>query len=579
MGRLFVTLILGLTGLLFWGAALAAWRRREAPAADLFAAVASTAGFGAVAVAISLALDLPRAVTFVFTFLISLLLPIPWLLFSFEYTGRNELVSLRVAGVAALLPGVGLLATGLIFGSQLLPWLQLPSRETASGLAAALVALLSMVQWLALLYAGGLLLAGSAVVLWTFHRYEHLNSVTGMMLGIFGTLPWLSLLFGYQVANINPLALPWTVAVGFLAGGVAAGCSLGRYDLFQNVPAAGNVGPKTVIEELEDIVIVTDREGTVVEVNAAAKRALDTTPAEVVSANIRVLLDEPLADISETDTIEFRLDNGRKLFEPNVSELTDQHGHCLGYAVVLRDVTARTTRQQRLEVLNRVLRHNLRNDVSVILGHAELLREKAGDPSLVDDAEAIVRASQSLTRLSEEAREVEQIMAATETLSQDVSLASIAETMTDAAAADRQGVTYDCDMPIDVVVEETGDLLQLALRNLVENAIEHNDSEEPYVSLRGSYDPNRPYPLHLSVVDNGPGIPDHERRAIEQGVETPLEHGSGLGLWVVRWAIIRLGGEIDFERREPRGTAVVLRLPRAHRSEAGTQPAPADVRK
>ncbi len=327
MGWLPVTFALGLAGLLFWGATFVAWRRREVPAADLFAVVSGLSGTGALVIAASIGLDFPHEITLLSTIAVGLSLPVPWLLFSLKYTGRGELLSFSATSAAAAPSGIGLVATSIIFGAQLGPWLRLPSQEAASGLVAIGVTLLVTLQWLALLYAGGLMLVGSAVLLATFHRYKHLDSSTGALLGIFGTVPWLSVLFGLQVDGVAPLALSRTAAVGFLAGGVAAVSVLGPYRLFHRVPAAGNVGPATVVEELDDPVVVTDGGGIVVEVNAAVEQTLGTGATDVVGADIEGLLGAPLTELEGTDTVEIRADAGRTLFEPAVSELTNHTAH------------------------------------------------------------------------------------------------------------------------------------------------------------------------------------------------------------------------------------------------------------
>lgn len=65
------------------------------------------------------------------------------------------------------------------------------------------------------------------------------------------------------------------------------------------------------------------------------------------------------------------------------------------------------------------------------------------------------------------------------------------------------------------------------------------------------------------IADNGPGIPDLEQKTIETGEETPLQHGTGLGLWIVYWTVSLYGGEVTLEENAPRGTRVVLNLPQA----------------
>lgn len=63
------------------------------------------------------------------------------------------------------------------------------------------------------------------------------------------------------------------------------------------------------------------------------------------------------------------------------------------------------------------------------------------------------------------------------------------------------------------------------------------------------------------IVDNGPGLPDSEREVLEAGEETPLTHGSGIGLWLVYWTVTYAGGEVTIEDRSPRGTRVTVTLP------------------
>ena len=99
---------------------------------------------------------------------------------------------------------------------------------------------------------------GTGVLVWAFHRYDHLDSTSGTLLGAFGSIPWLSLLFG------------------FLTGGAAVAVILTRRQLFRTLPAAGNIGPDTVIEELSDVVVVADSEETV-----AWRRRSERSPTTV----------------------------------------------------------------------------------------------------------------------------------------------------------------------------------------------------------------------------------------------------------------------------------------------------------
>ncbi len=541
-------------------AAWLVWRSRQAPAAELFASVVGLTGLGALAVAAVLALDGTGDLLLAMTASVGLLVPVPWILFVFEYTGQPELVSPGAVAAIGVLPAVGVVMIALSFGADL------PMGAEASGATAVLSAVVGTIYVLSLLYSGALVLLGAGLLLWTFYRYEHLDPSRGTVLGIVGTVPWLSIVVGFQAGAVEPAALGAFTAGGTTTGAGAALLIVTRLGLFDAAPAAGNVGPSTVIEELEDVVVVTDADGAVVEVNDAGRAAMGTGAEAAVGADVATVFGRPLSALQETDTVELQSETGRRLFEPTVSELTDQHDHQLGYAIVLRDVTERTTRQQRLEVLNRVLRHNLRNDVNAIVGYSDLLADDPEEPEPL--ADAISEVAVDLAGIGEKARRIERLMARAERETRPAPLAPLAQNVLVSVAENHPEVDYERSVPPDVVVNGSGYLLENVLRNLVENAIEHNDAEHPRVAVRATYDETGTYPLTVSVVDNGPGIPDQERDAVLDGDETPLEHGSGLGLWVVRWAVTRLGGEIAIDDGEDGGTAVSVRLPQADRRGA-----------
>jgi light-regulated signal transduction histidine kinase (bacteriophytochrome) len=80
--------------------------------------------------------------------------------------------------------------------------------------------------------------------------------------------------------------------------------------------------------------------------------------------------------------------------------------------------------------------------------------------------------------------------------------------------------------------------LEVALRHIIENAAEHNDADSPVVTVRLQV-ANEGGHVEIVVADNGPGIPPQERDVLIEGEETPLRHGSGLGLWIVNWIVNR----------------------------------------
>ena len=112
-------------------------------------------------------------------------------------------------------------------------------------------------------------------------------------------------------------------------------------------------------------------------------------------------------------------------------------------------------------------------------------------------------------------------------------------------------------LPDDVSVE-ADDLLGSVLRNLLSNAVEHNDADTAEVHVEAAVDGDT---VRLRVSDNGPGIPPSERESyFEAGNQDDSSVGQGLGLYLVDTLVTRYGGDVRIDDNEPRGTTVTVQL-------------------
>jgi two-component system OmpR family sensor kinase len=126
------------------------------------------------------------------------------------------------------------------------------------------------------------------------------------------------------------------------------------------------------------------------------------------------------------------------------------------------------------------------------------------------------------------------------------------------------------------LIEGDGDLLFIALQNLVANAVKFSaagDTVEVRASEDGSW-------LLLEVADTGAGIPQDEIGEVWQelarGRAARSLPGTGIGLALVRVVVTRHGGQVAIRSRDGQGTVVSIRLPVPGR--AGTAPAVTDLR-
>lgn len=110
------------------------------------------------------------------------------------------------------------------------------------------------------------------------------------------------------------------------------------------------------------------------------------------------------------------------------------------------------------------------------------------------------------------------------------------------------------DIPV-----KSSDMLDSVFRNLISNAIEHNDKEIPRVSISTEYSDST---VLVKIVDNGPGIPDDCKETIFERGEKGLESsGTGLGLYLVKTLIDSHNGKVWVEDNEPDGAVFVVQLP------------------
>ncbi|MFB6196920.1 MAG: ATP-binding protein, partial [Halobacteriaceae archaeon] len=98
--------------------------------------------------------------------------------------------------------------------------------------------------------------------------------------------------------------------------------------------------------------------------------------------------------------------------------------------------------------------------------------------------------------------------------------------------------------------------------NAPRDAVEHGSTAAQPVTITVEYvDRDDEDRVRIEIADEGPGIPDHVLRALEAERETPLEHTTGLGLWLAQWVVTLSGGTLAFDTDDSRGTVVAVELP------------------
>jgi len=344
------------------------------------------------------------------------------------------------------------------------------------------------------------------------------------------------------------------------------------------------------VDSSANAVLLTDADGTIEYVNPAFEAQSGYTAAEVDGLTPHVLnsgrqdeafYEELWVTISAGETWEADLVNQRKSGElyqvhQQITSITDEDGEITHFVAVESDVTQRRLREQQLAVLNRILRHNLRNGLNVIDGNLTLLAEAVDDAQLQQFIDAMAGRVAELERVGDRAATVRALF---DQEKSDDAVYAVTDLMADVAE------TVDQRYPDATLHTDAGGLavkadtrLKIALVELVDSIMTHSDAAVPEVTITATpgTDTRAAEWVEIAVDDNGPGVPDYEWEAIKAGTETPLEHGTGLGLWLVHWTISLLGGEVEIET-DGSGTRAVLTLPRADLSASDDDTDAADA--
>jgi len=238
--------------------------------------------------------------------------------------------------------------------------------------------------------------------------------------------------------------------------------------------------------------------------------------------------------------------------------------------LTVREITERRERRQQSEVLHRLIRHNLRNDLTVILGHSGML-EADLDGANAKAAATINETANGLRDITETAQKAQDIIGR-ETVRKPINVVSLLED-------EIRKVQTEFDVAVETDFARTQFVLadvplREAFRQLLTNAVEHNDSTVPSLSVRTVPATDRSGWLNIEIADDGSGIPEHEVTTVTAGEETSLQHGSGIGLWIVHWIVTRYGGELEFDGGEEAGSLVRIKLPLANRQAESASDVP-----
>jgi signal transduction histidine kinase len=443
-----------------------------------------------------------------------------WAMFALRYTGRFVSLTLKTSILVAF------------------PLLVLIIQFILSGVSGVPTQVLGLLGITGRYYALTLVVAGMVLVVRTTRRYDHTTVWQGVALAGAPAAMWLSWNSIPYIAQLGRTAGGAAYVLGSLGVVCGFGLAVFRLDAFDIAPTIGVVGERDIVEETDDLVLIADEEHRVVRANERMRIASDGVDPSVGTFTVEDMLGTDVEGLRAAETVTLSVAGVSAKYDAQVSTVVDRADRHLGTVVSLREVTERELRKERLSVLNRVLRHNLRNQLDVLDAHLDAIDDGHADTA--------IETTGCIARMSDHARTIDQLLSET----REHAPVDVAELLRDTVA------TYDAPVTVEatesLVVTTDGVALEAAIESAVDNAVMH--ATDVTVALQST-----PDGCELQVIDDGPGIPESELSALETGTEAPLRHGTGLGLWQLTWATRTLGGEVSFDTSN--GTTVTISVP------------------
>ncbi len=285
-------------------------------------------------------------------------------------------------------------------------------------------------------------------------------------------------------------------------------------------------------------------------------------------------------DATLNDTIEFAFPR-RRVCQRLVDAVHGTEGELLGHLVVYRDISREAEAQAAKDEFVSMVSHELRTPLASIKTSLSLLnRGAAGAVSepMHEFLEIALRNLDRLIKLVNEMLDVSRIESGRiVTRSEPVALEPIAASAVAAvlAFAEERDVRLHREAPRDeTIVLGDADRLEQVFINLLSNAIKYSPAGG-VVSLRWREDEGAAV---VEVADQGPGIPPGRLGVIFdkfqqlESAATRQHGGAGLGLYISKGIVERLGGRIWAESGDGLGSRFYVRLPLAGTAAAQARP-------
>ncbi len=324
----------------------------------------------------------------------------------------------------------------------------------------------------------------------------------------------------------------------------------------------------SLLKNIPDSVYFKDKEARFIRVSRSKAEHLDTDQKSIIGKtdfdfypeeeaqrmyedDMRVMEEEePIVDKVEEIT---RPNGEDKWVSTTKVPRYNEDGEVIGLLGISRDITERREAEERQEFLHTLLRHDLRNKITIIEGYLDLIEGEGMSEEHEKYVRKALRVTQESSDLIEKVRTLRKVGV---NEPRKVDLDSVIETV----VSENEPKATDHDIKIErgeLGYEVLADpLLEEAFSNIVENSIEHSNCER--ITITGDETEDE---VIISIRDDGCGVDEGDKdRIMEKGFKSGDSSGSGLGMFLVNTIIESYGGEVEVKDSEAGGARFDIHL-------------------
>ncbi|MCD4796507.1 MAG: hybrid sensor histidine kinase/response regulator [Candidatus Cloacimonetes bacterium] len=200
--------------------------------------------------------------------------------------------------------------------------------------------------------------------------------------------------------------------------------------------------------------------------------------------------------------------------------------------------------REHLKLLNKILRHDILNNLSVVISALRLYKANHDESVLEKSKKSIEKSVELINRM----RGIEMAISSRKGL-KPIDLNKAINKI----IAAKPDVEFSVKGKAQVLADQT---ISSIFDNIISNAVIHGKADKINITIN-----RKQKKCEIRIADNGQGIPDNIKESVfEEGFHFGKTGGTGIGLYIVKKTIEKYGGKIFIEDNKPNGTIIVVFL-------------------